>query len=390
MVIKFSPGKIFITLLFFLNLSQLIAQDLRYYQEQRFVQRLAWKKEEYALQYELLIDRNENGVYRRHLRETTRELFIELSLAPGKYRYGVIAFDLLGRRGNEPDWRLFEVFPAIRPELNSFSPASHTLNEKEQLEITLSGRNIVEGAEISLRRLDIDVEPLIPVKVIITGGGSEVSLAFDSGQLAPGIYEIYVKNPGGLDSSIRRLTVMTTRAAVRERRNQEEAKIDLYLGAAWRPSLPVYGEMDRVFGRNFYLNGAMMRFGAFSTRPSFINLGMEFSASWQSLDNTFEGDDTSLQSVLIEYNILAQKWFNQRTMAVSLRAGIGTSLPISITEKDPYVLEAHVIHANAGISFIYAFMHRFYIEAGADFSFFFAVDNPSGVLRPSIGAGILF
>jgi hypothetical protein len=75
----------------------------------RSVQRLSWTGDEHTRRYEIVIEKEEAGEYRELLREFTTELFIDVSLSPGKYRCLVITYDFLNQRGGGSQWMYMEV-----------------------------------------------------------------------------------------------------------------------------------------------------------------------------------------------------------------------------------------------------------------------------------------
>ena len=103
---------ILIALLLSAGIAPLLAQTTGYYMELRFIQRLTWRGDEYAMQYEVIIQREEKGSYDETLREFTEASFLEVSLHPGKYRYQVIPYDYLGKSIPVTEWMNFEVLRA--------------------------------------------------------------------------------------------------------------------------------------------------------------------------------------------------------------------------------------------------------------------------------------
>jgi hypothetical protein len=83
--------------------------------ETRFIQRLSWSEDEYARRYEVIIEKEEVGEYQGLFQEFTSELFIQLSLLPGKYRCRVITHDFLNRPGEASEWVYIEVLAVIDP-----------------------------------------------------------------------------------------------------------------------------------------------------------------------------------------------------------------------------------------------------------------------------------
>ncbi|MCL2793381.1 MAG: hypothetical protein FWD87_09855 [Spirochaetaceae bacterium] len=94
---------------FLTGLTPLWAQTAGYFMELRFVQRFAWTGDEYAMHYEVIVEREEEGQYRRFFQEFTRETFIRVSLLPGNYRFQVIPYDYLEQPIQVYEWIYFEV-----------------------------------------------------------------------------------------------------------------------------------------------------------------------------------------------------------------------------------------------------------------------------------------
>jgi hypothetical protein len=86
-------------------------------EDARFTQSLTWTGDEYARRYEVVIEKEEGeGTYRELRRESTPELFIELSLSPGKYRCLVIPHNILNQPGEASEWVYIEVLATLDPE----------------------------------------------------------------------------------------------------------------------------------------------------------------------------------------------------------------------------------------------------------------------------------
>jgi len=95
--------------------ASLWAQNPGYYTELRFVQRLTWVGDEYATRYEVIIEKEEDGKYKRAHQEFTTAFFIEVSLSPGKYRYQVIPYDFFNIPVPVTEWMNFEVLRGSKP-----------------------------------------------------------------------------------------------------------------------------------------------------------------------------------------------------------------------------------------------------------------------------------
>jgi len=80
--------------------------------EQRYVQHISWKGDEYTRKFEVLIERIEGKTNSVVLREFTEEATLEISLPPGNYRYRIIPYDYLNQAGEPSKWVTLEIKPA--------------------------------------------------------------------------------------------------------------------------------------------------------------------------------------------------------------------------------------------------------------------------------------
>jgi hypothetical protein len=167
---------------------------------ERFIQRLLWDEVEYARRYEVWIEeQNSAGVYTEILRESREENFIELSLAPGSYRSRIQAYNILNRPSENSEWTYFRVLPALQPELYSFTQ-DFPPSPEGVTEIVVQGRNLQEGADWYLVSPESAASPIRPGASLSQEQGAR--LVFSTESLPPGQYRVYVRNPGGLESSL--------------------------------------------------------------------------------------------------------------------------------------------------------------------------------------------
>jgi len=81
--------------------------------------RISWTKDEYALRYEVLIEKEENKKHSLVLREFSEEPFIFVSLPPGNYRLRVIPYDFRDIPGRGTGWKNFKVLAITTPDSES-------------------------------------------------------------------------------------------------------------------------------------------------------------------------------------------------------------------------------------------------------------------------------
>ncbi|GBU28181.1 hypothetical protein R84B8_01739 [Treponema sp. R8-4-B8] len=305
--------------------------DGRYVVEQRYVQKIEWIGDEYALKYEVVIEKNEGDKYKTHIREFTEKPGLQVSLPVGKYRYRIIPYDYLEQPGTASEWV----------------------------------------------NVEIKAIPIVSVEVQKADDGSYVLHPYDNEQIVPGVNEIVINNPD--DSKI---TV-----------GGETAKlINLYAGAAWLPLIPLYGRLREIFGSEFYAAGASVRFGALYNKLRWFSPGIELSMSWYALNNSMGGDEISIQTGVIGFNIVAQKKLPNPKMAVTLRAGFALAFQVGeINVEDySYTTGGLIPQINIEASFLWFAWKRLYVEAGIGFAHLIDGYGNSGFLRPQIGAGWKF
>jgi len=378
--------KITIAALFFLSCYALCAQEAGYfvdYNEGRpkFIQRFEWDIDEYALYYEVLILVYDNG-YREYLKDTTEDDFLLLSLPPGKYRYSVTPFDLLGIRGETSEWIEFEIMPAFQPVINSFSPEFFYLDKNSARVLRITGDNLFED---SLFYLESQTGVLVPEKITIVNG-REATLVFNDLELIPGDYDIYIKNPGGLDTSVGEFVI------------GYQKPTDFFLKLSWAPAIPISGYLLDILGPNIFLFGVSLSLETVSSSRGFFNGGMELAASVFFLDPIISlqpGSDDFLNSSNIagetsftsfDLNFVLQKRFNSNRMAISFRFGFGF---VILNSFEIFEEGDMIVQLNLGADFYVRLFNNFYLEAGVDFNSHLWPAS-SGIIKPRLGFVLQF
>jgi len=372
--------KIILIVIFLLLCQALYAQQEGYSVEYIdgkpvFYQRLSWEREEYALNYEVLIEVF-NNEYREYSRETAKDDFILVSLPHGKYRYSVTPYDLLGNRGESSGWKEFEVLPAYQPAISGFTPELFYLDRNTERKITLSGINFLEESEIYLQNVS---GSLYPEKVTIISN-ERTELYFDDMKLIPGSYDIYVKNPGGVSTHSGRFFIGYRKF------------LDFFLKPALTPVIPIYGTLKDLLGPNVYLAGLSFSFEAISSVRGNFNGGLELAASAVYINPVFSiqtGNDNYQKDYIegdlllssIDLNIALQRRFNRNRMALTFRFGVGVATMNHLDNSEENEI---MIGLNLGVNFLVRLFGNFYIEAGVDL-INQMTSEPSGILRPRLG-----
>jgi len=326
----------------FLMSRPLWAQGGNYVIEQRYVHELVWIGDEYALKYEVVIERNEGGAYRAYMREFTESPKLQISVPPGNYRYRVIPYDYLEQSGEASKW----------------------IN------------------------IDIKPVPIVPVEVLTTEDGGYVLHSSDNKPLIPGVNELVIKKPDELETQ-NGVFVVDKQAAVT---SESEKPINFYFSAAWAPLFPIYGGLEQIFGNEFYGGGAALRFGAFYNKIKWFNPGLELSTSWYVIKKIQDNDDIVIQAGVTCFNFVLQKWTDNRKMAFTLRLGGGLAFHVGrISNSDRYSpMGSLVPQINLEASFIWLAMKQLYLETGLGCILFLSDTDFSSCLRPWLGLGWKF
>jgi len=381
MEIKNMPGKLIIAAVFLFLCQALCAQEAGYYVDYidgkpKFTQRLVWEGEEHALYYEVLIYVDNNG-YREYSKNTTEDDLLLVSLPPGKYRYSVTPYDLLGISGEASEWKEFEVLPAFQPVLSGFTPEVFYLDRNLERVITISGDNFLEESEIFLFS---NTDFLYPDEVTIVSGKS-ATLHFDDRKLVPGSYDIYITNPGGLSAQSGTFTIGYRKP------------LDFFLKLSWNPLIPVYGYMNEIIGPNVYLAGASLSFEAVSSKRGNFNGGLEMSVSFNylnpaiSIKTTEEyypvsQADAEIFLTTFDLNIVLQRRFNLGQMALTFRFGVGVGTVSSSLGN--YEEGDILIQLNLNATYLVRLYRDIYLEAGLDFCNHMSPVF-SGLIKPRLG-----
>jgi len=302
--------------------------------------RLAWTEDEYALHYEVIIEREEDGgVYRRISREITNDFFIQLTLPPGKYRCHVIPYDFLEKPGTASQWLNFEVQayvePIKEPDVTEPEPPEPAeLVEEEEAETV---------EEVKKESTDNLPEPIM--------------------------LHIIARNDLVVSSG-------------------NDKIFNVYLNAEWMPVFPVYhGEQNDFMGSNYTFYGAAVRFGMVYLDMNYINPGLELTGSWYAFDTKNNKNEDELQhAATAAVNMVIRKQLPVEIMAFTFRLGTGFSFlpgsakPINLGQS---------VFANAGVSFLVNATKHLYFETGLDYVHLLG-NEPAGCLRPWLGIGFVF
>ena len=342
----------------------------------RSFQHLSWTGDEYAIDYEVIVERREHGgEYTEVLRKRTEELLINVSLAVGNYRYRVIPLNLLGQNAEGSEWKAFEVKAAFIPSIVKFNPIVFFLDRYDVKEMEIIGDNLLEESEIYLQKATgLSIYPI--EKTVISK--ERVKLTFDDHKLVSGEYEIHVKNPGAPETTEGGFSISYRKP------------LDLFLKISWIPLIPVFGDTKIFMDQHFSIAGMGLSFEVVSSARSSFNAGLELAVSIFSMDamSTFENiSDGENGAFCAEFdlNFVFQKQFMYKKMSATVRLGVGGTM-----NNEGLVNEDDILfHFNFGLSYSYFIYKNFFVEADANFTYYYSEDS-FGVFKPRLSVGWVF
>jgi len=325
---------VFVFLLALAGFSPLWAQDPG---AETRVMRLSWTKDDYALRYEVLVEREEDGAYRNVHREFTQGFSVEIPLPAGNYRCSVIPYDFLNRPGQRSEWISMEVHVLLKPELSAAEAeeplAAETETETETEEIVIAPPPPEEKPKSVEKYFGIAWMPVIPAHFTV-----------------------------------------------------EDQMFDE------KPTLVGFGtRLGFVTAKQSFLNpGLELAFSFWNdTLTEQYVFDQYITEQYKSTFYTF----------VFDVNLVMQKYLSNRAFILSLQAGGGVTLQYvsqsySIRFSDGFGSYSmwedsdlrYNTQINIGASLIWAPRGAFFLEAGLDYSYLFTKNNP-GLLRPRLGLG---
>jgi len=357
-----------------------------------FFQRLNWDKAQYAVRYTVILERKGENldtfteVLRRNM--DAAETYLDVSVPAGDYRFRVISFNVLGLMDSQTNWEYFSVLQAYQPSIVSFDPVVFYLDRPDVRIITLTGQYLLPKAEIYLVRRNAENETgeteLIPSDILSNELGDSVKLIFKEEDLIAGKYDIYVKNPGGLETTAGVFSIAVAKP------------YDINVAGGYIPMLALYGQTK------YFLDHVFVPLG-FSARASFVpfkwkfgNLGAELYPSWTLLTSAQSGFKTRANLVFVNADALFQYWIFHKELSVNGRLGIGFAgiynyhFIFDDTGRSSDPINTAAFSFNMGASVQWFFYKQFFAEGGLDFFLVAHPEVPMGFVRMGFFGGYQF
>ncbi len=168
------------------------------FSQQKFSQKLEWKGDRNVLEYKVEIQNTGTG---KSQFIKTEKNFVSLSLEPGKYRYKVQAYNLLGQKSVESSWINFEVLKAAQPVIEKPVKEASIAKDSEKLELDVSVNDVSKDSVVELvnqktgekikGELVLDKKPASKSEV-----AQAKKIQFD--KVKEGEWKLKITNPSGL------------------------------------------------------------------------------------------------------------------------------------------------------------------------------------------------
>jgi hypothetical protein len=355
--------------------------------EQTIVQRLFWPGDENASRYEVVVESGGTDAFAEIHRESTEESYIDISLGPGRYRYQVRVFNLLNQAEYATNWASFNIILALQPEIAAYTPNIIYIYEDYRWELRVTGKNLEEDGEAYLVPLEDPGNPdartpIAPEEYIPSGEAA--LLVFNAGELLPGAYRIFIRNPGGLEASAGPVEIEPFRPS------------DVQFSVGYAPLLPLYGYLFDMLDSGFAPLGMDLRLSFVFFKRPWGFLGAETNFHLHYLVSESKNAALSVFITGGELSLLYRKLLPPQGLVFNARLGAGLSaaplhLPLDFENYTTDPLTSWVPLGVLGVSLEWRFVPFLYAELGTDYVQLFSRDKPQpGFLRPFLNLGWKF
>jgi hypothetical protein len=367
-----------------------------------------------ALRYEMEIQQFSEGTFLPLDLIHTGINSVTVSLRAGSYRYRIAAYNHMNLLEGLSNWQNFQVLPAVEPAVETYQPFYRLYREMAatNARITITGRDFSEESEFALvkhtRNYDWSGRSLDGRNVIIPQGvevnrldGERVQavLDFTGRTLKKGDYDIFVRNPGGLWTTLGKVRVGS-------RKNT-----DWTFSVGWSPMIAAFDYENTIYYEHsgygvpqgkrrldaVNWRGRVIRLGWLPIKAKIGNLGLEAQVLFLTDKKVREeqGDMDFLGLFFDELNaahlnVLLQVPVSERWQH-NLRLGAGTASEYQSERTDGHKDDDNKTPAvllNFGFSSQYFIWKNLYIEGGLDLQFLTKVNH--FMLRPSVSLGWQF
>ncbi|MDR2210925.1 MAG: porin family protein [Spirochaetaceae bacterium] len=371
-----------------------------------------------TIRYEIEIEQFSGGTYIPLDLIHTETNSITVSLRAGSYRYRITAYNKMNLLEGRSDWQNFEILPAVEPAAETYQPFYNLYYGMIDAGgyIIVTGRDFSEASEFALvehgRNIDWSGKSLdrrgviIPSGVTVNDQQTQVILDFADKKLKRGDYNVFIRNPGGLWTTLGKVRVGSRKntgwtfsygwSPMLAAFNHENV---VYHDSASTPPGSPGNEQGKLDAMNW--RGSYMRLGWLPIKTRVVNAGLEAEAMFLVNNELYatqkrEGFDSDiifdgLNS--IQLNFLFQFPVNERWQHV-LRLGAGggdaynENTYDSHGDNDTDKSTVPPVLINLGLGSQYFIWKNLYVEGGLALQFMLGVNHL--MIRPVLGLGWQF
>ncbi len=361
-----------------------------------FIQTLTWDASAYASKYDIVIEKQgEDGEWTALDEEySSTESSIKVSLYAGMYRYKVYVYNLLGMQDSESEWFNFDVFKAIKPEINSFSSSILYLDEENSDIFTFNGDDILNSTEFSLQ---IPNEPQRTLfGSIVESSRNSYRIQFDLNKIDVGTYVFIAENPGGLTSDLE----FTVNSEVTEDSQVLDVKFlkpyDFNVSLGYAPYwTPPSGEIYEYFATSFLPVGATLRLTYIPLKRNYGQFGFELTGYWNRLWKDYSDYGINTHAFTGTLNFVYQLPLIKKKLVLDTHVGAGATYFMNFMfEFESGVispaLNVLAVTGNGGIAMQLYVARRLYLELGADYLISLLKDSVFQAVVPQFSVGWQF
>ena len=376
---------------------------------------LSWDEKNPAavFKYEVVIESAQNHEELRRLETKRSETSIHVFplLPPGKYRYKVVTYDLIGSPAAESDWTAITIYAAHQPEISSVkstlkNSSTLYLEEYNDGKFAVKGKNLYPPKE-GKGDLEYTEYALVPKKSVgrtykpkilshdDKNRGMEIQFNMDT--LDPGVYHFRATDASGLytpDNDDNKIVVRFTKP------------MDLNISAGYSCPLILYDDtFKKYMGSNLWPLSGNAKVVFIPIKLSWGYLGAGLLGTYTRMN--YKGDYFDIDGNLMTANgllvyqkpikVASKEDPNKKRLlgTLEIHAGGGAAYFCKYqyhynngTDLDPlYSIDACAV---VGASFQYYLTSRIFVEAQADFITSFISDMSYGMVVPSINIGYQF
>jgi hypothetical protein len=362
-----------------------ITSDYRLDADGKIRQRIVWTRAN-AYFYEIEIEKIGPGaVWALEQKERTEQIFLEVSLPPGMYRYRILNYNVLGRVGAVSEWTGIRVFIAKQPAAKAYSPAGYFIDSLTgEFTLTITGHDLVEEAQVYMISKKLETNSIQPSSIKYSAGENSITAAFPAENMVLGAYAIVITNPGGLTQTLEGFSVGFSRP------------LDITVSLGYAPIFPLHGYLFDTYDSVIYPLSFYGRIGVVPVKRLWGWIGFELNPFHADLKTKNSAYHLTGRLVSLETNVLFQKWMRDYTLALNLRFGGGIIFlsNIQFNNKDNSQSEdvsATLISLNAGASIQWSVWESLFIEAGVEYIQAVSSQTPRpGFVRTAITFGRTF